>query len=208
MEQFRLVTPDEIGSEAIAAYFNDLSHEEAEAHGRLNLKRFSPNGESYDIDAWLKEVEKARTTPNTDEGVPTETRFLLMEYTMNYGPRNILPNKEIVGMVNIRLELNYNLFNSDGHVALSLAQGRRRLQVEEVALYLALNLLRNRDIEVALITPEISGVGEEACQDLGAKLLHQHFDDARERELQRYVILTDAEDYDGTFGKIVSEYPE
>lgn len=209
MERFKLVAPETMERAAIAAYFNELSHEEAEVHGCLNLKRFSTNGgASYDLGTWLKEVQKARTMPNTDETVPTETFLLVREYTVNYGARNLIPNQQVVGMVSARLALNYNLFNSDGHIAVSLIQGRRRLQVEEVTLYLALNLLNKRGIEVTLMTPEISGVSEDACRDLGGKLLHQHFDDVHERELKRYVMFTNLEEYEAVYDKMILEYPQ
>lgn len=208
MEQFKLVTPETMERNLIAAFFNELSNEEAEVHGCLNLKRFSTNeGASYDLEAWVKAVQKARDLPNTDEGVPTEALFLVREYTTCHGARNVLPSQQIVGMVSIRRELNYNLFNSNGHIVLSLVKGRRRLKVEEIALYLALNLLHERGIEVTLMTPEISGVSVEACKELGALFLYRGFDDVHECDIDHYILLTDTEEYDSTYDSLVLEYP-
>lgn len=209
MEQFKLVKPEDMERNMIAAFFNELSHDQAEMHGCLNLKRFSTNGgASYDLEAWVKAVQKARNLPNTDEGVPTEALFLVREYTTPYGARNVLPSQQIVGMISIRQALNYNLFNSSGHIVFSLVKLRHRLKIEEVALYLALNLLHKRGIEVTLMTPEISGVSVEACKALGVHWLYRGFDDVHERDIDHYILLTDTEEYDSTYEELVLEYPQ
>lgn len=210
MERFKLVTPEEVERELIARYFNELSNKEAEVHGQLNLKRFSTNGsQSYDCKRWLETVKKACRWPNTDETVPTETMFLVREYTLNYGAKNLLPNERIVGLVTVRLALNYNLFNSNGHISVSLAPHQQsRLKSEEIALYLTLNLLKKRNIAITLVTPEVSGVSEEACVEVGGKLLHRHFDDQHEREIKRYAIMTDTKECDDDLFDLVAEWPE
>ena len=112
---------------------------------------------------------------------------------------NFVPNKtfflirsrdnKIVGMINIRLELNEKLKNSGGHIGYSIRPTERRKGYNKINLYLGLEKCYEYNIENVWLDCVISNLGSvKTIQALGGKLLKESFNNKYGEVTQMYTI--------------------
>ena len=153
-----------------------------------------------DDPSWLKRLdEDLKREPNEDR-VPAETYFLVRE-----------SDNRIVGMINIRLTLNHNLWNFGGHIGYSIRPSERRKGYNKINLYLALCICERRGIEVVLLDCAKDNLGSsKTMRALGGKMIYEYFDSKENTVVQNYVIdvKTSLETYRVHFSELIAEYPE
>lgn len=110
--------------------------------------------------------------------VPNRTFFLIRE-----------EDNKIVGMINIRLELNEKLKNSGGHIGYSIRPTERRKGYNKINLYLGLKKCFEYNIKDAWLDCVVSNLGSvKTIQALGGNLLKEDFSDKYGEVVQMYTI--------------------
>lgn len=110
--------------------------------------------------------------------VPNRTFFLIRE-----------EDNKIVGMINIRLELNEKLKNSGGHIGYSIRPTERRKGYNKINLYLGLKKCFEYNIKDAWLDCVVSNLGSvKTIQALGGNLLKEDFSDKYGEVVQMYKI--------------------
>lgn len=110
--------------------------------------------------------------------VPNRTFFLIRE-----------EDNKIVGMINIRLELNEKLKNSGGHIGYSIRPTERRKGYNKINLYLGLKKCFEYNIKDAWLNCVVSNLGSvKTIQALGGNLLKEDFSDKYGEVVQMYTI--------------------
>lgn len=208
MEKLRLVRPEKIHEEQAIAYIKELCANDLEVHGVGGLERYKD-----DYDGWLEKLAADRAQVPNKERVPTETFFLmkdLLDQPLGFGD----DAERLVGMVNIRLALNDNLWVYDGNIGYSIRPSERRKGYNKVNLFLALCFCQNRDIDAVLLTCNKNNLGsEKTMQALGGKLIWGREHEFRPGEigiLQHYVIDVDdaIAKHGSQYSRLIAEYPD
>lgn len=207
MEKLRLVRPEKKHEKQAMEYLEEFYADKSETHGVGGLERYRD-----DYDGWLEKLAADRVQVPNDERVPAETFFLMKRL-----PResHMLQKdvERLVGMINIRLVLNDNLWKFGGHIGYSIRPSERRKGYNKVNLYLALKVCQNHGIEVVLLDCDKDNIGSaKTMRALGGKLLREHTYQAtpgKDTTVQQYVIDVDAalEKYANQYDQFVSEYP-
>ena len=110
--------------------------------------------------------------------VPNRTFFLIRE-----------EDNKIVGMINIRLELNEKLKNSGGHIGYSIRPTERRKGYNKINLYLGLKKCFEYNIKDAWLDCVVSNLGSvKTIQALGGNLIKEDFSDKYGEVVQMYTI--------------------
>lgn len=208
MEKLRLVRPEKEHEKQAMEYLEEFYADDTETHGVGGLERYKD-----DYDGWLEKLADYRVQVPNEERVPAETFFLMKRL-----PResHMLQKdvERLVGMVNIRLALNDNLWKYGGHIGYSIRPSERRKGYNKVNLYLALKVCQNHGIEVALLDCDKNNIGSaKTMRALGDKLLREHSHQITPEEsatVQQYVIDVDAalSKYGARYDQFVSEYPD
>lgn len=208
MEKLRLVRPEKKHEKQEMEYLEEFYADKSEAHGVGGLERYKD-----DYDGWLEKLVVDRVQMPNEERVPAETFFLMKRL-----PRESHMLQEdvelLVGMINIRLVLNDNLWKFGGHIDYSIRPSERRKGYNKVNLYLALKVCQNHGIEVVLLDCDKDNIGSaKTMRALGGKLLREHtyqVTPGEDTTVQQYVIDVDAalEKYASQYDQFVSEYPD
>lgn len=153
MEKLRLVRPEKKHEKQEMEYLEEFYADKSEAHGVGGLERYKD-----DYDGWLEKLVVDRVQMPNEERVPAETFFLMKRL-----PRESHMLQEdvelLVGMINIRLVLNDNLWKFGGHIDYSIRPSERRKGYNKVNLYLALKVCQNHGIEVVLLDCDKDNIG-------------------------------------------------
>ena len=148
MEKLELIQPNKSYEKQAIEYIQEFYKYNSNINGVGGLYRYLDN-----YDAWLKKLEEDRTRKMTEEKVPAETYFLVRK-----------SDNKIVGMINIRLQLNEKLKAFGGNIGYSIRPTERRKGYNKINLYLAL---------------------------LGGKLTKEYYDENAKWLVQQYIIDVD-----------------
>ena len=158
-------------------YISEFLKYESDINGTGLLDKYLKE-ESYEN--WLIYLSKVQ---NKDYAysinfVPNRTFFLIRE-----------EDNKIVGMINIRLELNEKLKNSGGHIGYSIRPTERRKGYNKINLYLGLKKCFEYNIKDAWLDCVVSNLGSvKTIQALGGNLLKEDFSDKYGEVVQMYTI--------------------
>lgn len=158
-------------------YISEFLKYESDINGTGLLDKYLKE-ESYEN--WLIYLSKVQ---NKDYAysinfVPNRTFFLIRE-----------KDNKIVGMINIRLELNEKLKNSGGHIGYSIRPTERRKGYNKINLYLGLKKCFEYNIKDAWLDCVVSNLGSvKTIQALGGNLLKEDFSDKYGEVVQMYTI--------------------
>lgn len=175
--KFYLEEPTIKRKEDAIDYISEFLKYESDINGAGLLDRYLKE-ESYEN--WLIYLSKVQ---NKDYAysinfVPNKTFFLIR-----------CEDNKIVGMINIRLELNEKLKNSGGHIGYSVRPTERRKGYNKINLYLGLKKCYEYNIKDALLDCIVSNLGSvKTIQALGGKLLKEEFSDKYNEVVQMYTI--------------------
>lgn len=185
MEKFKLITPCKEYEKKAIEYINEF--EGTSTNGDGGLHRYL-----NDYDAWLQKLEKDRTRIPDEEGVPSETFFLIRTN-----------DDTIVGMIKIRLVLNENYKKHAFNIGYSIRPSLRRKGYNKINLYLGLLECQKRGLkEVRLDCTKDNLGSSKTMEALGAKLEREYFDDECEHCMTRIYVI----DVDKSLSKYRSIY--
>lgn len=201
MEKLRLVRPEKKHEKQAKEYIKEFEACGSAIHGVGGLTRYLD-----DYDGWLEKLAAYRIQEPNEERVPAET-FFLMKQT----PRG--DAERLVGMIDIRLALNDNLWTYGGNIGYSIRPSERRKGYNKVNLYLALKVCQNHGIEAALLDCDKENPGSaKTMRALGGRLIREHIHQVSPEKsitVQQYVIDVDSalEKYASQYDRFVLEYP-
>lgn len=158
-------------------YISEFLKYESDINGTGLLDKYLKE-ESYEN--WLIYLSKVQ---NKDYAysinfVPNRTFFLIRE-----------KDNKIVGMINIRLELNEKLKNSGGHIGYSIRPTERKKGYNKINLYLGLKKCFEYNIKDAWLDCVVSNLGSvKTIQALGGNLIKEDFSDKYGEVVQMYTI--------------------
>ncbi|MCE5344003.1 MAG: GNAT family N-acetyltransferase [Eubacteriales bacterium] len=110
MEPCRLVKPDESYLEEIRAYREEVAMTDGDMDGMGSLRRIS------DVSEWLRFTRALENPETVPENMVPSDQYLYVREADN----------RIVGMINVRRELNETLAVYGGHVGYSVRPSERR----------------------------------------------------------------------------------
>lgn len=133
MERLVLEEPSLERKEAAIDYIKEHQKYNSNINGSGSLNKYVDRYEEWLIN--LEEIKAGRTS-----FVPALTYFLVRE-----------TDDKIVGMVNIRLQLNKELEKSGGHIGYGIRPTERRKGYNKINLYLALKVCQEYGLEEVLL---------------------------------------------------------
>lgn len=144
MQRLQLVFPSMENKKEVLEYL--------EEHFRNGEMHISGGGsiESYDeYEKWLEKIQKDTNLIQEDPSRVTSTQYLAISKQ----------DKGLVGMIQIRHELNEYLLNYGGHIGYSVRPSQRRKGYAKEMLKLALEKCKQLKINKVLVTCNKNNIG-------------------------------------------------
>lgn len=171
MEKFRLVRPHEGLEKQALEYAKEFL-----AHGKTDHIDGGGGLDRYldDYGGWLNKLAADRQRVSDEERVRAET-FFLMKSDAQTGRLWRNNNEQLVGMINIRLELNEALWQFGGHIGYGIRPSARNKGYNKINLYLALNFCMLNGLSAVLLECDKHNIGSaKTMKALGGKLVSTH----------------------------------
>lgn len=173
MEKLMHVIPSEKHENDAIDYINEFYKYNSKINGVGGLDSYLD-----DYSGWLKKLEKDRKQIANEKRVPAETYFLVREN-----------DNRIVGMINIRYNLNERLLLNGGHIGYSIRPTERRKGYNKINLYLGLKRLDELNVETALLDCVKSNIGSSKTMlALGAKKYNEIYNEDYGEVVEKYKI--------------------
>lgn len=145
MTRLKFVVPSMEHKEKAIEYINEFIEYDSPINGAGSLNRYV-----NDYEGWLVKLDEDRHRTATKEKVPAETYFLVRE-----------EDNRIIGMSNIRLELNEDLKRSGGHIGYAIRPTERRKGYNKINLYYALQVLKEHGVKEAMLDCNVDNYASE-----------------------------------------------
>ena len=139
MERFYFEIPSISRKEDAINYINEFFEYNSNINGAGGLSRYRDNYEG-----WLEKLEEDYNRVTNEEKVPTRTFFFVREN-----------DNKIVGMINIRLDLNEEYKNKYGHIGYGIRPTERGKGYNKINLYLGLKVCYKHGINEILMSADI-----------------------------------------------------
>lgn len=166
MEKFYFEIPSISRKNDAIEYINEFYKFNSNINGTGGLQRFLNNYEE-----WLKKLQEDYTRIPNEEKVPARTYFLVRSN-----------DNKIVGMINIRLELNEKLKKYGGHIGYSIRPTERGKGYNKINLYLGLKVCKEHGIEKVLMDADKENPASwRTMEALGGINIREFFDDEIEK---------------------------
>lgn len=171
MEKLKLVKPTKEYKEKAIDYINEFYEYNSQINGVGGLNRYL-----NDYNGWLNKLEEDRNRIASEKKVPTETYFLV---------RN--RDNKIIGMTNIRLELNEKLRKFGGNIGYSIRPTERRKGYNKINLYLALLVCKKHGIKEVFLDCDKDNLGSaKTMQALGGSMIRECYDSENVKCIVQY----------------------
>ena len=173
MERLRHVIPDESYRQQAIDYI--LEHRACGSHinGSGGLDRYID-----DYSGWLDRLEESRHRISDGERVPAETYMLVRE-----------SDNRLIGMCNIRLELNDRLRRCGGHIGYGIRPSERGNGYNNINLYLALLRCREIGLDVVLLDCDNDNIASwRTMEALGGIEINRWYSEEENCLCRRYSI--------------------
>ena len=162
MERFYLEEPSLNRKEEAIEYINEHYEYNSNINGSGGLHRYINNYEE-----WLQKLQNDYKQKPNKERVPARTYYLISKN-----------DNKIIGMINIRLELNERLKKHGGHIGYGIRPTERRKGYNKINLYLGLLVCRENGIkEVYLDADENNPASWKTMESLGGILVEKYNDE-------------------------------
>lgn len=171
MEYLRLIRPSIEYKEAGIDYINEHYAYNSPINGCGGLNRYLNNYEG-----WLKKLENDMSNPGPGR-VHALTYYLVRE-----------SDNKIVGMVNIRLELNDRLLRCGGNIGYGIRPSERRKGYNKINLYLALEVCQEYGLEEVLLDCDEENIGSKRSMEALGGVLISKYEDPVEGKCLKYKI--------------------
>ncbi|MGP6147342.1 GNAT family N-acetyltransferase [Jeotgalibaca sp. A122] len=142
MDRIKLITPTIEHKQKVMAYREEFITSQDTIDGSSGLYNYSI------YENWLKVVTDTMNEDTVPEGLVPALTFLAMT-----------DEGRLVGMINIRKQLNDYLFNFGGHIGYSIRKSERLQGYAKEMLALALEECRKIDLERVLVTCDKENIG-------------------------------------------------
>lgn len=136
MEALLLIHPSRINHEDIIKFRDEFLVRHESIHGSCQLANYES------IEAWLSFLDDLIDKDKLPTGYVISTEYACVRKKDLY----------IVGLVNIRHELNENLYQFDGHIGYSIRPSERHKGYGYTQLLLALDMCKTLGINPVLVT--------------------------------------------------------
>ena len=171
MECLRLIKPSLEYKEAGIDYINEHYAYNSPINGCGGLNRYL-----NDYEGWLKKLENDISNPGPDR-VRALTYYLVRD-----------SDNKIIGMVNIRLELNDRLLRCGGNIGYGIRPTERRKGYNKINLYLALEVCQKYGLDEILLDCEEQNLGSKKSMEALGGLLISKYEDRIEGKCLKYKI--------------------
>ncbi len=176
MEKLYLVKPSLEYEKQAIQYIQEFREYNSEINGSGGLDRYLDN-----YKGWLDKLEEDYIRIPNEEKVPAETYFLVRK----------IDNK-IIGMINIRLELNKKLRELGGNIGYSIRPTERRKGYNKINLYLGLLCCQRHGIKEVLLDCDKDNLGSSKTMvALGGVLVNERYNDNYNCIVEDYIIDVD-----------------
>ncbi|MBQ3409012.1 MAG: GNAT family N-acetyltransferase [Clostridia bacterium] len=194
-EKFKLVIPTIKYKRKAIKYIKE--------HHKYN-SRINGSGLLYeylnDYDGWLKKLEYERNIVTDNVLVPSETYFLVRTN-----------DDKIIGMVNLRTDLNERVKNTYGSIGYGVRPKERRKGYNKINLYLILLECKKRGIKSVILSCEKDNIASSKTMlALGAVFDKEIFNNFQKKFVEFYRIDVDyaVNTYKDTYEKYVCQSDE
>lgn len=171
IEYLRLIRPSIEYKEDGIDYINEHYAYNSPINGCGGLNRYLNNYEG-----WLKKLENDMSNPGPGR-VHALTYYLVRE-----------SDNKIVGMVNIRLELNDRLLRCGGNIGYGIRPSERRKGYNKINLYLALEVCQEYGLEEVLLDCDEENIGSKRSMEALGGALISKYEDPVEGKCLKYKI--------------------
>ena len=190
MESFYLEEPSISRKNEAIEYINEHYQYNSNINGSGTLHRYLDNYEG-----WLEKLNNDYHAIPNEERVPARTYYLIREQ-----------DNKIIGMINIRLELNERLKQHGGHIGYGIRPTERKKGYNKINLYLRLLVCHEYGIEeVYLDADELNPASWRTMEALGGVLVEKYNDE--NKLLRKYSIKVEEslEKYKNIYSKYISK---
>ena len=173
MERLKHVIPDESYRDQAREYI--LEHRACGSHmnGAGSLDKYLD-----DYDGWLVKLNNDRIQINNGERVPSETYMLVRE-----------SDNRLIGMCNIRLELNDRLIKCGGNIGYGIRPSERGKGYNNINLYLALLRCNQVGLDVVLLDCDNDNIASwKTMEALGGIEINRWYSEEEKCLCRRYSI--------------------
>ena len=160
MEYLRLVKPTLKHKQSGIEYIEEHYRYNSNIHGSGGLDRYLNNYQE-----WIIKLKNDISNPGPGR-VRALTYFLIRE-----------SDSKIIGMINIRLELNDQLRRSGGHIGYSIRPTERRKGYAKEMLFLALEECKKHNMKEVIIGCDKDNIGSsKTITSFPSKLIKEYMD--------------------------------
>ena len=189
-EKFKLVTPTIKYKRKAIKYIKEHNKYNSRINGSGLLYEYTK-----DYDGWLKKLEYERNIVTDNVFVPNETYFLVREN-----------DDKIIGMTNLRTDMNERVKNSYGSISYGIRPKERRKGYNKINLYLTLLECQKRKIKSVVISCEKDNIASsKSMLALGAVFDKEIYNSFSKKFYEFYRIDVDyaVSTYKDIYGKFV-----
>ena len=142
MENLKLIRPTKEYESQAKEYIEEFIKYNSNINGTGGLDSYVDN-----YDKWLERLDKYRHG-KIEGRVPAETFMLIRK-----------EDNKLIGMINIRLDLNEELLLHGGHIGYGIRPTERRKGYNSYQLYLALKFCQEKGLDRVLLTCDKDNLG-------------------------------------------------
>ena len=175
MERLRLEKPTLKREQDGIEYVNEHLSTGSILRGSGQLLNYVQYG---NYNGWLNKLKAEKNIKPSETEVPSVTYFLVRE-----------DDNAIVGMLNVRLALNESLKKLGGNIGCGIRPNEQGKGYDKLSLYLALKVCDKYGLTNVVIDCDKENIDYRTdIQNLGAKLIGEHFNDSVNCMIEDYEI--------------------
>ena len=175
MEKFYLEEPSILRKGEALEYIKEHLDYKSNINGSGSLDNYY-----NDYEGWIAFIEniKDKEYANSIGRVPSRTYFLIRE-----------DDDKIIGMINIRLELNESLSKHGGHIGYGIRPTERQKGYNKINLYLGLKVCDEYGIEKVLLSSKIDNQASwKTMEALGGIKVNEYYNEENDYTIINYNI--------------------